>query len=206
MTLLRRLYAMRRRTLFAAPALAEGATALPEGYSFRELTTDDFDRGGLFRGRGRAEKFRLRLRDGHRCFGCTGASGRPVSYIWYSGAGLLVPWALGLQLRPGPDEAYIWDCRTAPAERGRGLYPAALREARRLAWTEGARQLYIDCEPDNLASIKGIERAGFTAIRQISAYRLGGLRLIWPSGVLPCLMPAVIDLGSYRMQPVGIKR
>lgn len=206
MTLLRRLYAMRRRILFAAPARAEGATALPEGYSFRELTADDFDRSELFRERGRAEKFKFRLCGGHRCFGFTGVSGDPVSYVWYSSAGLLVPWALGLQLCPGPGEAYIWDCRTAPAERGRGLYAAALREARRLAWTEDTGHLYIDCEPGNLASIRGIEHAGFAAIRQIAAYRLGGLRLIWPAGALPCLMPTIIHPGNYRMQTAGIKR
>lgn len=62
----------------------------------------------------------------------------------------------------------IGNCFTVPAMRGRGLYPAMLRTVCRHLARMGHDRVFISCAPDNRASIRGIERAGFRRIKDIS--------------------------------------
>lgn len=69
-------------------------------------------------------------------------------------------------LREG--EAFIHYCRTATAFTGRRLYPQMLSHILRdMEQQEGINQVTITCREDNVASIKGIERAGFTLRRRL---------------------------------------
>jgi ribosomal protein S18 acetylase RimI-like enzyme len=74
---------------------------------------------------------------------------------------------LGLRLRLAPGEAYIWDCATLPAYRGQRLYPALLVYISNELRAEGVRQALIGADSDNLASQKGMLRAGFQAVADI---------------------------------------
>ena len=74
---------------------------------------------------------------------------------------------LGLRLRLMPGEAYIWDCATLPAYRGQRLYPALLGWMVRHLQSEGLRRLWIGADSDNVASQKGMARAGFQPIADI---------------------------------------
>ena len=66
---------------------------------------------------------------------------------------------------------WIVHCVTPQTHRGRGYYPRLIREvAARLT----ADESYIYCTPDNRASRRGIEKAGFEYVGKITktlAYR-----------------------------------
>jgi RimJ/RimL family protein N-acetyltransferase len=73
----------------------------------------------------------------------------------------------------GPEEAYVHYCETSPEARGRGLYPAVLGHIARERSDLAA--LYIACESENLASRRGIEKAGFAEIAHVTVRVLFGL-------------------------------
>jgi len=85
-----------------------------------------------------------------------------------------------LKLRDG--EAEITACLTLPEFRGRGIYPYAIRAIAREAGELGIRRLYMKTKTDNLASQRGIEKAGFERYGQVLHYHLPWARrvnLIW---------------------------
>lgn len=58
----------------------------------------------------------------------------------------------------------IWEaaCMIAPAARGRGLAAKGLAEAIDYVFDrKGARRIFADCDPDNIASIRTFEKLGF---------------------------------------------
>jgi RimJ/RimL family protein N-acetyltransferase len=61
----------------------------------------------------------------------------------------------------------ICNCVTLPAFRGQGLYPLLLNEACRHLAAQGHRRAIVTCAPDNLASIRGIEKAGFRKVKTL---------------------------------------
>lgn len=75
----------------------------------------------------------------------------------------------------------IGDSRTEEAYRGRGIYPQVLARIladRRLSGTtEAMPATFILVAPDNDASVRGIERAGFRRTARLQGWRIGGL--IW---------------------------
>jgi hypothetical protein len=66
---------------------------------------------------------------------------------------------------PG-DPPVIASCLTAPAARGRGLYRKALRAELCYLRDRGYRRAVIETSPDNTASRRGIEAAGFRFLRE----------------------------------------
>jgi RimJ/RimL family protein N-acetyltransferase len=66
----------------------------------------------------------------------------------------------------------IGNCYTQPALRGRGLYPRMLRTACLCLARRGFGSAVISCSPDNIPSIKGIERAGFRRLRHSTTWIL----------------------------------
>ncbi len=59
----------------------------------------------------------------------------------------------------------IWEaaCMIVPAARGRSLAARALAEAIDYVFEKkGARRIFADCDPDNIASIRTFEKLGFT--------------------------------------------
>jgi RimJ/RimL family protein N-acetyltransferase len=77
-------------------------------------------------------------------------------------------------------------CFTAPAARGRSLYRKALNAELCFLRDRGYKRAVIETEPENTASRKGIEAAGFRLIRSVRAWIvLNGLvlqRIVEPSG------------------------
>ncbi|TFW17280.1 GNAT family N-acetyltransferase [Duganella callida] len=61
----------------------------------------------------------------------------------------------------------ICNCVTMPAHRGQGLYPRLLRESCQRLAAQGFGRVIITCEPDNRASIRGIEKAGFQRVKTL---------------------------------------
>jgi len=60
-----------------------------------------------------------------------------------------------------PRPIFLYDCYTHASYRGQGAYPASLTHALRLARERGYDGAYIRVERRNVASARGIERAGF---------------------------------------------
>lgn len=61
----------------------------------------------------------------------------------------------------------ISNCLTFPANRGAGLYPLVLRTSLRHLAAQGYSRAIITCAPDNFASVRGIEKAGFRRVKTI---------------------------------------
>lgn len=59
------------------------------------------------------------------------------------------------------------NCLTFPAHRGQGLYPLVLRASLRHLAAQGYSRAIITCAPDNSASVRGIEKAGFRRVKTI---------------------------------------
>lgn len=177
MTLLNRFIARRSAILFTRAA--GEATPVPDqaDLNFTELNPSGLDKSPLFSERGRHERFSRRFTEGHRCFGFVASDGTPLSYLWLTrrDQGARIPIGLGVNLLPGTDDAYIWDCRTDQAAQGRGLYRDGLRHLAALAKNEAAANVWIDCAPDNIASRAGIAAAGFHQSTAWAILRAGDL-------------------------------
>lgn len=61
------------------------------------------------------------------------------------------------------------NCWTSPEMRGMRLFPATLERGCEALARDGFERVLIDCDPRNLSSRNGIERAGFRKIRSISS-------------------------------------
>jgi GNAT superfamily N-acetyltransferase len=66
----------------------------------------------------------------------------------------------------GPDR-YLWDFRTLPEWRGRGLYPRLLQSIFQHEGPTEARFWIINA-PENLASARGIDKAGFRVVGDLA--------------------------------------
>jgi RimJ/RimL family protein N-acetyltransferase len=58
-------------------------------------------------------------------------------------------------------------CYTVPQHRQMGLYRFALNETARRLRSEGIREIFIEVSPNNRASIRGIEAAGFAYMKLV---------------------------------------
>jgi len=67
--------------------------------------------------------------------------------------------------------ALIYDCWTPPAMRGKGIYPSALLSILR---DNADKQLWIHCQHGNIASVRGIDKAGFKLCYRMLRTRLLG--------------------------------
>ena len=85
---------------------------------------------------------------GHTSFLSVGIS--PENYKWY------------LTKTDFIKSGYIGPCYTNPELRGKNIYPHVLVEICRYLKSEGKQTAEIDSRPENPASIKGIQKAGFT--------------------------------------------
>lgn len=72
------------------------------------------------------------------------------------------------------DEVFIGFCQTHPEFRGKGIYPATLQHIVRYAVAQNKKRCFISSSPANLASIRGIERAGFSFLEKKRKFRLFG--------------------------------
>lgn len=167
------------------PPVSQDDRRAPSGLSFVRLTSEDIGGSALFRVRGRERKFHNRDGRTHSCFGFVDADGDPLSFAWLtvpSGTSTPVPLGSGVSLLLSPGSAYVWDCVTRKDMRGRGLYTETLRRLASRALSSGCYDVWICADEDNVASRRGIERAGFRPAFAVNLYRLGPVRLVrWRS-------------------------
>jgi GNAT superfamily N-acetyltransferase len=62
--------------------------------------------------------------------------------------------------------AYIWDCATLPAYRGRGIFPGLLHFMVEDLRRQGVMQIWAAVAPGNHASLRAFTRAGFRLVAE----------------------------------------
>lgn len=72
------------------------------------------------------------------------------------------------------DEAFIGRCDTHSEFRGNNIYPAVLQHIVRYAAANNKRKCYITTAPTLAASIRGIEKAGFSFVGKLRRFRFFG--------------------------------
>lgn len=79
-------------------------------------------------------------------------------------------------LRLGADEAELGNCVTLPRFRGRALYPFAIRALSGQLFEAGVRRVFLVTARGNVASVRGIEKAGPRPCGRVSILWLRPLR------------------------------
>ncbi len=121
-----------------------------------------------------------RFETGRRC--CIArVDGKLAAYGWVSFDEEFIG-ELGLRLKLSPGEAYIWDCYTAPSFRNRHLFSALLSYIASELKAEGLCRVWIGANLENLASQRGIARAGFQPVADLAVARVLALRQVWVLG------------------------
>jgi hypothetical protein len=115
---------------------------------------------------------RLRLDRGDRCYGAF-LDGGLAHYCWVQDSGAHSVFEAGLRLAVDQGDFWIYHCRTAECARGRHLYPANLIRILKDYFLAGARAGWIYTSSGNIASQKGILRAGFQQVATLEAIRVG---------------------------------
>ena len=104
-----------------------------------------------------------RFQDGNSLYAAF-LDSEPAGYGWLARqAGRIDELALTFEVRHG--EAYLWDFVTLPSFRGRGVYPHLLQAILR---AEDRSRFWIGYEGHNLASARGIEKAGFQVVGDLA--------------------------------------
>lgn len=93
-----------------------------------------------------------------------------VSWLWYHPG--IREQLVNVKLKA--NEGHIATCYTAPDFRGNNIYPVVLQHILKYAANKNMSRVYISSAPKNVASIRGIEKAGFTKISTIRGFRLFG--------------------------------
>lgn len=121
---------------------------------------------------------------GCRCFAVCGGdeSGEIRAYGWLTQGPEWIG-EIGLEIRPGPGDAYIWNCVTLEPHRRTGMFRAIVRHITEVAKSEGKERLWI-------ASVAGTaERAiaelGYIPVVRASVTVVGPLRWLHLSGDSP---------------------
>jgi ribosomal protein S18 acetylase RimI-like enzyme len=140
----------RRLTLDLAPALASSTDSL----TLTEITR--------------------RLESGRQCYAAW-VEGQAVAYGWVSFEHEDIG-ELNLRIKLMPGEAYIWDCATLPAFREKLLYSALLVYILGELRAQNICRAWIGADNDNLASQKGMARAGFHHVADLVIERVLAMR------------------------------
>jgi hypothetical protein len=106
-----------------------------------------------------------RLAQGHQLFGWKQGE-RVVTFGWACDRDRVIG---ARPAREVPGRVFLYNFQTLPEFRGNGLYPALLCQMRYLLGQEGNRQFVIDVSATNLASRRGIEKAGFSLLATTKA-------------------------------------
>lgn len=124
-------------------------------------------------GRRDTSEIQRRLDKGRRCF-VAWVEEAVASYCWIS-HGVQSVSEMERVIRMLPDEAYVWDCATVPAQRRQGLYTALLGFINERLADEGLRRVWIGTNLENAPSLKAFESAGYRPVATLTHARILGL-------------------------------
>lgn len=121
-----------------------------------------------------AAEARERIEQGHRVY-VAFVEGAPAGWGWSATREANIG-ELGLALWMPPGNRYLWSFETAPEWRGQGVYPRLLQHILRYEMAEADR-FWIGHEPGNMASARGILKAGFEHLGELAIPPGGGMLL-----------------------------
>ena len=116
-----------------------------------------------------------RLDHGNRCY-VARLGATAVAYGWVA-AGEASIGELDVAFHLADADRYLWDFKTLPAWRGRGVYPRLLQSILRTEGLTGTRFWIINA-PENRASASGIQKAGFRVVGDLAFARDGRAGLV----------------------------
>lgn len=111
-----------------------------------------------------ADELRKRMDRGHRPY-LARIHGEPAAYGWSAWERAEIG-ELGLDFSLPDGDHYLWDFVTLPNYRGRGIYPRMLQGIIR-AELDTAERFWIGHDTGNVASARGIEKAGLPVIGEV---------------------------------------
>ncbi len=113
-----------------------------------------------------------RLARGARCFAAR--LGREVvAFGWLSTDSEWIG-EVELEISPGPDEAYIWNCATHPDHRRKGFFRAIVNGIAAQARTEGKKRLWIGSL--DIPAAKAVAQNGFVPAIHFTSVWMYGMR------------------------------
>jgi len=133
--------------------------------TFRRAGSEDVEELALAMGYDDTIPVLQRLSMGKHCY-IARVEGKPVAYGWITFDKEDIG-ELGLSARLNEREAYIWDCATLAAYRGRRLYPALLACMLDELQRAGFRRIWIGTDADNLPSQIGVALVGCQPVVEI---------------------------------------
>lgn len=131
-----------------------------------------------------------RFRTGRQCY-TVWVGDQLAAYGWVSFEDETIG-ELNLRIRLLPGEVYIWDCVTAPPFRGNHLYSALLAYILEELRLQPVCRAWIGADLENVASQKGMGRAGFHHVADLWVVPGLALRKIWIQG-LPDVPEHLVD-------------
>jgi RimJ/RimL family protein N-acetyltransferase len=149
--------------LFAAWWHDDPLPPLPAWPELASRATDDIRQLAGVTGLDSSEA-RSRLRDGHRAY--LAIVGSEVIGCGWSATRRAEIGVLDLSFELPPGNRYLWDFVTFPAWRGRGVYPRLLQAILAAEGSEASR-FWIGYDWDNVASARGVEKAGFQVVGEV---------------------------------------
>ena len=96
-----------------------------------------------------------------------------VSYCWVTREAVEIG-EIGRAINPRADEIYLYDAFTFSEHRGQNLYPAVLQRILAHSREAGLRRALIFVMSDNVASIRGVRKAGFREFQRVTYYNVIG--------------------------------
>ncbi len=146
--------------------------------TFSRVKPEEMDKLAQAMGPGSLDEICQRFSAGRQCYAAW-MDGQIISYGWVSFDEEMVG-ELNLRLRLIPGEAYIWDCATVPAYRNLHLYSALLSTIlKELHEKQPVCRVWIGADLDNVASQRGIARAGFRHVGNLLVERFLAMRMVW---------------------------
>jgi GNAT superfamily N-acetyltransferase len=109
-------------------------------------------------------EIRERIDHGHQPYLAL-IGGEPAAYGWSAWKRAEIG-ELGVDFALPDGDRYLWDFVTLPAYRGQGIYPHMLQGIIRVE-LDGAERFWIGHDLDNVASTRGIEKAGLPVIGEV---------------------------------------
>ena len=137
---------------------------------------------------------RPRFERGCRCFAVV-IDGWIAGYGWLS---TRPEWIgeLQLEISPGPDEAYIWNCVTVAEHRRKGIFRALLVGISALCRQEGLKRLWIGSVA--IPAEKAVGPAGFRPALRFASATLAGLQVMLVGEVDRSLAAAGLRIMNTR--------
>lgn len=126
-------------------------------------------------------EFTQRLQSGRQCY-TAWVDGQLVTYGWVSFEDEYIG-ELNLRIKLLAGEAYIWDCGTLPAYREKHLYSALLVHILGQLRAQGLCRAWIGADLENIASQRGMTRAGFHHVADLVIERVLAMRQVWVTGL-----------------------